>query len=149
MDEIVVLDDAVGHIKKYPHRYLKSGTVVSNAVTGSELAASIVEEVLILTGGPLTTFCEGEWWLIASSIDWLGERRDLTPEELFVRIIPFSEAGPNFMRREVLLTAFARDVLIKSAGRRSIIKGDVPTNDDIWRIVDSDEDWRGVIAFRL
>jgi len=44
---------------------------------------------------------------------------------LFTQVVPFPEAGVNSMRTEVLLTAFAQDVIIRNGVNRTVIAGRV------------------------
>ena len=50
------------------------------------------------------------WWVVVADVDWLASAgRPLS--ELFSTIVPFPGAGDNSMRSEVLLGAFAEQVL--------------------------------------
>ena len=89
----------------------------------------------------------GDWWIISSNVDWLATCPDYAPEELFFNIVALPEAGPNSMRAEILLTAFAQQVVTVSADHQSIIKGDVSQADDIWRLIASRPNWKRTVAF--
>jgi hypothetical protein len=82
---------------------------------------------------------------------WIGSGRAqiMPPEELFSHIVAFPEAGPNSMRAEILLTAFAQQVVTVNANHQSIIKGDVSQANDIWRLLASRPDWKRTVAFRF
>jgi len=82
-------------------------------------------------------------------MDWLGTHPDYAPEAFFFRIVAFPEAGRNSMRAEILLTAFAQQVVTVSANNQSIIKGNVSQADDIWRLIASRPDWKRTVAFRF
>jgi hypothetical protein len=53
------------------------------------------------------------------------------------------------MRAEILLTAFAHQVVTVSADNQSIIKGDVSQADNIWYLIASRPDWKRTVAFRF
>jgi hypothetical protein len=112
------ITDAIEHIKKRPELYLRSGKP-----SGLELAERLIGDVLLLTSGPVTASRNGPWWVITSPVDWLKRSCSGPLEQLFTRIVPFPEAGPNSMRSEVLLTAFARDVLTRDRSTVYVVKG--------------------------
>src|SRR5437899_792717 len=98
MKDLQVLDDPIGLIRKSPSTFVRS-----HPVSGAELAANIVGDVLLLTSGYVTAFRKDAWWVIASDVDWIGEKLGLSVEDVFSRILPFPQAGANSMHGEVLL----------------------------------------------
>src|SRR2546421_3101868 len=144
MKDLQVLDDPIGLIRKSPSMFVRS-----HPVSGAELAANIVGDALLLTSGHVTAFRTGAWWVIANDADWIAARSDLSVEDVFSRILPLPQAGPNSMRGEVLLTAFARDVVTQRENDRHVIKGNTSMHDEVWDIINSDPGWKRVIAFRL
>src|SRR5205085_11168511 len=89
------------------------------------------------------------WWHGHSRQVQVLRESDLSVEDVFSRILPLPQAGPNSMRGEVLLTAFARDVVTQRENDRHVIKGNTSMHDDVWDIINSDPDWKRVIAFRI
>jgi hypothetical protein len=144
MTNIKILDDPIKFIQSRPNMFVRS-----YPVRGAELAANIVSDVLLLTDGRVAAFRKDTWWVIASSVDWIGVKLGLSVEDVFSRILPFPQAGANSMHGEVLLTAFAQDVVTQSDNERHVIKGNVPTSDGVWDIINSDSGWKRVVAFRL
>lgn len=138
------LADAIDYVRQRPERFFRAGSPAP-----VELVTHIVGEVLILGGSETYTMRNGDWWIISSNVDWLAMCPDYAPEELFFNIVALPEAGPNSMRAEILLTAFAQQVVTVSADHQSIIKGDVSQADDIWRLMASRPNWKRTIAFRL
>jgi hypothetical protein len=138
------LADAIDYIRQRPERFFRAGSPEP-----VELVTQIVSEVLLLGGSEICTVRSGDWWLISSNMDWLGTHPDYAPEAFFFRIVAFPEAGPNSMRAEILLTAFAQQVVTVSADNQSIIKGNVSQADDIWRLIASRPDWKRTVAFRF
>lgn len=138
------LADAIDYVRQRPERFFRGGSPEP-----VELVSHIVGEVLLLGGSETRTMRSGDWWMISSNVDWLKTCPDYAPEELFFHIVAFPEAGPNSMRAEILLTAFAQQVVTVSANHQSIIKGDVSQANDIWRLLASRPDWKRTVAFRF
>jgi hypothetical protein len=136
------LADAIDYVKQRPERFFRAGSPAP-----VELVTHIVGEVLLLGGSETYTMRNGDWWIISSNVDWLATCPDYAPEELFFNIVALPEAGPNSMRAEILLTAFAQQVVTVSADHQSIIKGDVSQADDIWRLIASRPNWKRTVAF--
>jgi len=141
---LTVVDDALTHIRRHPKMYLQSDTA-----KGSELASLLGDEVLVATGEQAEVSHESAWWVVASRCDWLDLQAGTTLKDMFTKMIPFPRAGAKSMRREVLLTAFARDVVTRDGESSCIIKGDVENHDLIWPLMWRDKEWQRVVAFRL
>jgi hypothetical protein len=144
MNDVQILDDPIGFIRKRPGMFVRS-----QPVSGAELAANIVGDALLLTSGHVTAFRKAAWWVIASDIDWIASQSSPSVEDYFSRIVPLPQAGPNSMRGEVLLVAFARDVVSQGEDGRHVVTGDISMHDEVWDILNSDPKWKRVIAFRL
>jgi hypothetical protein len=136
------LTEAIDYVRQRPERFFRAGSPEP-----VELVTHIVGEVLLLGGSETYTMRNGDWWIISSNVDWLATCPDYAPEELFFNIVALPEAGPNSMRAEILLTAFAQQVVTVSADHQSIIKGDVSQADDIWRLIASRPNWKRTVAF--
>ncbi len=136
------LAEAIDYVRQRPERFFRAGSPEP-----VELVTNIVGEVLLLGGSETYTMRNGDWWIISSNVDWLATCPDYAPEELFFNIVALPEAGPNSMRAEILLTAFAQQVVTVSADHQSIIKGDVSQADDIWRLIASRPNWKRTVAF--
>ncbi len=142
--DIHVLDDPIAVIRKRPGMYVRS-----NPVSGAELATNLVGDALLLTGGRVTAFRNGAWWIVACDADWMTSEPGLSVDALFSRIVPFPQAGTNSMHSEVLLAAFAHDIVVKGAESCAVIKGNVPPAAAVWTAVTSNQGWKRVVAFRL
>jgi hypothetical protein len=136
------LTEAIDYVRQRPERFFRAGSPAP-----VELVTHIVGEVLLLGGSETYTMRNGDWWIISSNVDWLATCPDYAPEELFFNIVALPEAGPNSMRAEILVTAFAQQVVTVSANHQSIIKGDVSQADDIWRLMASRPSWKRTVAF--
>jgi len=146
MSEIQVLDDPIGLIRKKPGMFTRS-----IPVSGIELATNIVSEALLLTKGKgrVTTFCTDTWWVVASDVDWIANESEHPIQDIFSRILPLPQAGPNSMRGEVLLTAFARDVITQGIDGQHVIKGSALASDNPWPVPAGHQGWKRVVAFRM
>ncbi len=146
MSAVQVLDDPIGFIRKKPGMFTRS-----SPVSGVELATNIVSEALLLIKGKgrVTTFLTDTWWVVASDIDWIANESEHPVEDVFSHILPLPQAGPNSMRGEVLLTAFARDVITQSIDGQHVVKGSVHTSSNLWPMLISQQGWKRVVAFRM
>ena len=134
--------DAVGYVSKSPERFFRLG-----APAPIELVTHIVSEIFVLGGGETCAVRRGDWWIIRSDVDWLETHQDYAPEALFFHLVALPEAGPNSMRAEILLTAFAQKVVTVGASGRLIIKGEVAPTEEIWRLIESYSGWKRAVAF--
>ena len=141
---IQVQQDPITYVQQRAERFFMSGSV-----TAVELATQIVGEVLLLGGHEACAIRDDAWWVIGSNVDWLGNHPDYSAKELFFRIVAFPEAGANSMRAEILLMAFAQDVITKGAEGQVVIKGKVEESAKVWRLIASHPGWKRAVAFRL
>ena len=102
-----------------------------------------------MTNGPVTIFRRGEWWFVGCEKDWMACQSSGSVDDLFSRVVPFPEAGPNCMHSEVLLTAFAKDVLLRERATLRILKGGVAMDDEIRSILQRTPQWKRGVVFRL
>jgi hypothetical protein len=120
--------------------YLPSGRV-----NGHSLASAIFTDALVESNRRVVVERLNDWWIIASDHDWIGP----AAKDHFERIVPFPEAGPNSMRSEVLLTAFADDVIVFDAVSHCIIKGDAKATEPLIALRKQHPEWKRIVAFRL
>ena len=83
------------------------------------------------------------WWTIWSAQDWLpaGNVR-----RAFERIIRFPQGGPNGIRPEILLSAFASSVVTASGEGIIVIKGS--TDQELDKFISEASPVGRLIAFR-
>jgi hypothetical protein len=139
-----VIEDPLEYIRKRPQMFLRSGRA-----SGLELAEAIVGDALILTGGPVTVFRRGDWWVIGCEEDWMTRQSSGSVDDLFFKMVAFPEAGPNSMHSEVLLTAFATEVLTKESTTVRTIKGFVEEDDEVYGLLHTRPQWKRGVAFRI
>ena len=110
------MNDAVGYVANHPGMFFRRG-----AYSPEELAAHVASEALLSGVSDLVVSRHGPWWIIRSSTDWFADPSAL---DWFHRLVPFPEGGQNASRSEVLITAFAVDVItVDGEGDRHVVKG--------------------------
>ena len=114
--DIAMVEDHVAAIRRRPQLHLHGGRFRPEDV------ASTLAEAALFDGVQRVTIerAPAQWWIVWSPTDWLAHYEI---QRLFTRVTSFPKAGPNSMRPEILLTAFAADVVTYSRGELSIIKG--------------------------
>ena len=135
--------DPVEHIRNHPELYLPGGRA-----DAAFLAKRLADDARLLGAARVEWSHDECWWWVAADRDWMDAEAAVPMRDAFVRIVPFPEAGANSMRSEVLLTAFAEQVVTAADGVRECVKGDVADADPVWRLLPS-SGWARVVAFRL
>ena len=141
-----LLGDPIEYIRRQPQRFLRQ--IPANAV---ELAGNLVTDALTLGARHVITMHVADWWIVGGDVDWLPRGSAAEAVRVFSQITPLPEAGDNSMRGDVLLTAFAEDIVTTSPtrGRRiSLIKGQLPIDSDVVAALHYPE-WLRAIAFRM
>lgn len=138
------IEDAVAYVKERPERFCRAG-----GPEPVEVATNLVSEALILGAREACVVRYGEWWVISSDEDWLQTHPQYVPKELFFRLVAFPEAGPNSIRTEVLVTAFAQQVITIGEDGHFVVKGHVAPTDTIWQWLKSPGGWKRVVAFQM
>lgn len=110
--------DPIAHVRARPEMYLPGGVV-----DPKELARLLVRDALLLGANHARAMRATDWWLVLADRDWLGQAQG-GARDLFSRVVPFPEVGPNAMRAEVLLTAFAEEVVTFTPDFAEVIKGE-------------------------
>ena len=131
-------------MRERPEHFFRTGSPAP-----VELATHVLGDALIASATETCTIRLRDWWVIGSDVDWLTNHKQYTMVELFARIVPLSEAGANSMRAEILLTAFTEAVITIGGDDCLTIKGDVPADADIWRMMKSRAHLKRIVAFRL
>lgn len=137
-----IVDNPIDYIVNHQDMFIRQNNV------GLQLTVNIINDALLLTDGKVSALRKNNWWIIGSEKDWIVKLSDLSLTEIFHKIIPFPEAGQNSMHGEVLLTAFAEDVVTIS-NETLIIKGNLSKEDNFLKIMQSNNNWKRIIAFRM
>ena len=138
------LDNTVDYIRRNRDRFLKA-----KQTEPIELVERILGDALYAGASECAVFRQDDWWIIASPTDWLGGHKADAPEDLFHRIVAMPEAGQNAMRGEVLLTAFAQNVITATPTTCTLISGEVSMDDEVWNLASKFPEWQRLIAFNL
>lgn len=111
------------------------------------LLAWVMCDVLKFGSGDCRIAARSGWWVVVSDSDWLSHN-EVSVGDLFCRVVPAPEHGEHSMRAEVLLNAFAADVVTGVSDVQAVVKGEPPDRRLIRDSVDST--WsRRFVAFRL
>ena len=134
--------DSLAYVKKQPERFFRAGSA-----TGVEVAEIIAGDALRLTDGPVT--------VVHGRVVGCCRRQGLdrksggpVPGRSVLADRPFPQAGPNSMHGEVLLTAFATQVVTACGCETRVLRGTVADDDPAWQALRADPLWKRVIAFR-
>jgi hypothetical protein len=141
-NDIFIMNEPLEFIKQRPKMFLRN-------ISGVELAMAVVAGACLMTEKPVTVRHKEPWWLVGSEMDWLGSQPGVSIQDFFSRIIPFPEAGPNSMRGEILLAAFAADIVVHGKPDTCVVKGKVLPTDEIWHFIRTNPEWLRVVAFRM
>ena len=93
-------------IRKRPWMYMRGDT--KSPIT---FARAIAENAAMLGAGNARTFQSGQWGVVTSDVDWLGERATT----MFQRLEPFPEGGANSVRAESITYGFAEALCYRRA----------------------------------
>lgn len=136
--------DGLRFVREHPQMFLRR--IPARA---EELAGALVEAVALTARAPVELRRSGDrWWIVDSAEDWVS-RSGPGVSEIFSRIVAFPEAGQNSMRPEVLLRAFAEDLVTVGPEGRQVISGSVESEDPIWGELESVSSGGRAVAFRL
>lgn len=142
--DLHILDQPLDYIRKHPDRFLRLAPVQAE-----ELAQYMVKDAAILGVVPVTLDQINGWWIVTAGEDWITKENCYAVQDTFHRIVPFPQQGANCHRAEVLLTAFADDLVTWQSGKRLVINGcDDPLDALEIALIERYGDQR-IVAFRL
>lgn len=142
--DLHIIEGNVDFVRKNRRMFVRPGPV-----SGADLAGRVASGVLYLGSDDVTAFRHGAWWVIASTVDWIGDDPAFPVDHLFSRLSPFPQAGDNMRRPEILLTAFAQDVVMQGPNDRLVVAGSIAEDDVVWGTLTSNPAWKRALAFRL
>jgi len=102
-------------------RQQESRFFIAGKFDPDEMAGQVAAEALLCGASCVKIDRREQWWILTADRDWLGERDAL---QAFRRLVSYPEGGENSMRSEVLLTAFAADVITVAHGEMVAIRGE-------------------------
>jgi hypothetical protein len=138
------MDNTIDYIRRNRGRFLRA-----KKTEPIELVERILGDALYGGASECAVLRQNDWWIIASTTDWLCGHEAYAPEDMFHRIVAMPEAGQNAMRSEVLLTAFAPKVITATPTACLVISGEVSMDDEVWNLVSKCPEWQRMIAFNL
>lgn len=136
--------DPIAHICSHPQMYFPEGDV-----DGLNIVLRIVSDILEDSLAGVTIKRLGDWWIIASDLDWFERLPDVTVQDRFTRIIPYPEAGDNAFHAEVLAGAFAQDIVVFEPSQVLSVKGHVPRSDPVFASPSNYANWKRIVAMRF
>ena len=114
---------------------------------GEKLLGRLIADILVSPDKIAHTARVDDWWVVGSNSDWIPSVAIGSAKDYFTRITPFPEAGPNSMHAEVLVTAFATDVVTFNEAGECVIQGQ--SDEAICNFAYRNTDWTRIIAFRI
>lgn len=82
-------------------------------VTGFELCSKILIDAITNDAQPVMVDTQEDWWIVASQESWIIDNVDEIPiSDLFGRMNANQRAGQNAIRNEILLAAFADQIVL-------------------------------------
>ncbi len=115
----VISESAIEHIRSKPEMYLPAGA----SSVGTKLVGLLLVDSLALGIHDVQIVRNKDWYAIAADSDWLRRGKyALNIVDLFDRLVPLPEAGINSIRHEVVVAAFACDVLTSVQDETVIVK---------------------------
>jgi hypothetical protein len=103
------------HVRKYPDRFLRGVPA-----TGVELAEKLAGDLLLLGGRSTLLLRVSDWYGVASDVRWLGDHAS-DWRKAFREMRPFPEAGVNSVHSEILIGAFAGDVVVQAPSQPPVL----------------------------
>ena len=112
------LVDGLTWLRSQASRFFRCGTPNAHETIGH-----ILHDVLSCAPACTITHLDS-WWLVSCAVDWM-QHGQLSVEELFGRVVAAPELGPNSMRSEAIVMAFASEIAVADASGWHAVKGDV------------------------
>ena len=141
--DLQICDDALVWIRRHREMYLDAN------VTPAALVDALTSEVIALGIESIGSFSRDGWHIVGARQDWMREGRCwASDEDTFHRIIALPELGQNCMRAEVLVAAFAQDVVTILASRMTAISGRCDIQQTLEREMTARQ-WVRLVAFRM
>jgi hypothetical protein len=102
--------DVIEFIRKHPSMYMS----MDESPLYEKLLIGIIYDILSLDVYDFSAARKDQWIFIGSNEDWLKKGKFLegTTKTLFERVFPLVEAGQNNIRHEVVLRAFAKEIVL-------------------------------------
>lgn len=144
MRRLKLLVDDWLFVRSHPEMFLPQDPARSQ-----DLADAMVKGIALTTAQSVEVRQAADgWWVVHCAEDWM-KKLGLSPAVVFSRILAFPEAGQNSMRPEVLLKAFAKDVVTVGPDGCEVISGSVPPGSPIWQDLESTRGEGRSVAFRV
>ena len=118
--DVLKIVDGLEWVRKNRDRFF------DGQVTGGKLANALVEQALVLGATDAANLNHDNWQIVGATRDWFREGRFVANDiESFRRVLPLPEAGQYSLRAEILIAAFARDIVTISNEARYQLETDL------------------------
>ncbi|TWT29266.1 hypothetical protein [Blastopirellula retiformator] len=107
---------SIEHIRERPEMYLAGGDVSADA-----LANRLLLDLQSMPTALVVYQQFGDWRILGSDRNWVGDVAE--PHDVFERIVTYHRNQRTSFHAEVLLAAFARDVVLFSGSEPERIQG--------------------------
>lgn len=104
--EITRRDNAVEYVRKNATMFFRSGRA-----SAREGSTNLASDALLSGASTVSIVRDGLLWIVGADVDWLVHAT-IDISDLFIRLVPFPEAGANTVRSEVVIGAFANVLAI-------------------------------------
>jgi hypothetical protein len=136
-----LIDDPIKFVREHPRMFLGDAEFQPGPVAGF-----ICYSAVLLTGREAMLLQNAEWWAIGCRSDWIGMLQS-NVGNVFQSLIAFPEHRANSFHHEILLTAFATNVVILTPNDVNQIKGDDQSKISILKEWMRIENLNRVVAF--
>ncbi len=142
INDLQVLD-VIAWMRNHPERFF------DGQITGNALVTALVKQIHKLGGRDVRFFNHDEWHAVVAECDWLQAGRFTANEvETFGRMLAFPEGGQNSIRAEVLIGAFASDVVTITKDGECRVTGSASLPECLNESLRT-KNWARAVAFRM
>jgi hypothetical protein len=141
--DLTIIDDGLSWVRAHPDMFFPHG------VSAADLAAGLVDEALILGATDIGVVRELGWHAVGADLDWFtAGQYQAGDDELFRRVLAFPERGQNSLRVEILVAAFADDVVTITPTRTVLVAGKCEAVAALQALLVSRR-WTRLVGFRM
>lgn len=121
----------------------------TNGPTPAAICSGILDGALVLGSKKSIVENHGEWWLIASDIDWLNTDNKFGTNEdnAFLGLRAFPENGINSIRSEIFAFVFSSCLITKGPQKTVVVKGNDKNEKEFSNIVSPLTHYKRIVGF--
>ncbi|MEZ6049154.1 MAG: hypothetical protein R3C11_26980 [Planctomycetaceae bacterium] len=126
--------------------WIRPQMYLSPVMDSGGIAARLAEEAFRLTKKQAHLDKLDNWFIVAANEDWLSYTNTADIQQVFRTHIHLAEMGSFDMYGEVILTAYAENVVTFLDTKMTVIKGEKESQ-LLAKFIESKPDWKRVVAF--